>query len=298
MPITGNQRRIILWSIVPVVCVLLITVGWVRAEAEQAEDESLSSFGTLQAHILAYGIPGAGAVAEVGDFLRGSPLHDRAAFAVLTQPGQVLDPKRILVASTSNFGAPLARPNDPEGSVLSIDAQAEWLAVPPQFAAAGGQASALNGAVQVYAAQSPAFLNSVTEPQAVTAALPSVSLPLGISLNNGNGRPWIANAPNGAEGEGTITVLDPQGYPLAGAPDPIAGGVFAGNSTNRSSSSSSGLTSAALARSDRARCLRSGAGRRQRSAGERFEGCRSACSRRNGDSSYPCRSCIGRIDSA
>lgn len=86
----------------------------------------------------------------------------------------------------------------------------------------------------------------MTEPQAVTADLPAASLPRGISINNGNGRPWIANAPNGAAGEGTITVLDPQGYPLAGAPDPLAGGVFAGNLTNRSAASTHGLTSAAL----------------------------------------------------
>ena len=120
------------------------------------------------------------------------------------------------------------------------------MAIPASFAAAGGQSSALSGAVQIYAAQSPPFLNSVTEPQAITAALPSVSLPLGISLNNGNGRPWIANAPNGAAGYGTETVLDPQGFPLAGAPNTAAGGVFAGNLTNRNPGSIGGLTSAAV----------------------------------------------------
>jgi hypothetical protein len=56
---------------------------------------------------------------------------------------------------------------------------------------------------------------------------------------------WIANAPNGASGDGTITVLDPQGFPLAGAPDPVAGGVFAGDETNRVGATH-GLTSAAL----------------------------------------------------
>jgi hypothetical protein len=200
----------------------------------------------LHARIIATGIPGAGAVAEVGDFLRGSPLHDKPALAAYAQPGQVLDPKRVLVASTSNFGAPLARPSDPEGSVLSIDPAGGQVTVPASFAAADGQAVALGGVVQMFAAQSPAFLNSVKEPQAVTASLPSASLPLGISINNGNGRPWLANAPNGAGGDGTITVLDPQGYPLAGAPDSIAGGVFAGNLTNRNASSTHGLTSAAL----------------------------------------------------
>src|SRR5204862_6807253 len=107
-------------------------------------------------------------------------------------------------------------------------------------------AAALDGAVELYAAQSTAFLNGVTEPQAVTSDLPSASLPLGISLNNGNGRPWIANAPNGASGDGTITVLDPQGFPLAGAPLMLAGGVFAAAMTNRNANSSHGLTTAAL----------------------------------------------------
>jgi len=71
--------------------------------------------GVLHARVIATGIPGAGAVSEVGDFLRGSPLHDNATLSAYTQPGKVLDAKRVLVASTSNFGAPLARGNEPEG---------------------------------------------------------------------------------------------------------------------------------------------------------------------------------------
>ena len=81
---------------------------------------------------------------------------------------------------------------------------------------------------------------------AVTAALVSSSLPLGISLNSGNGRPWLANAPTGAGGPGTITVLDPNGEPLAGAPFPVAGGVFSGDGTNRSSASTEGLDHGAV----------------------------------------------------
>ena len=200
---------------------------------------------SLRARVIATGIPGAGAISEVGDFLRGSPMHDNGAFTPFAQPGAILDPKRILVASTSNFGAPLARASEPEGSILSIDPASDAIPVPSGFAAAGGQVSAMAGAVQLYAGQSASFLNSVKEPQAATAAFPSVSLPLGISLNNGNGRPWIANAPNGAAGISTITVLDPQGYPFAGAPNANAGGVFAGDLTNRNANSK-GLTSAAL----------------------------------------------------
>jgi hypothetical protein len=210
------------------------------------EDSRPDEWPVSHARVIATGIPGAGAVSEVGDFLTGSPFHDKPALAAFTLPGQVLDPKRVLVASTSNFGAALARSSDPEGSILSIDTSGKPFNVPASFASAGGQASALNGTVQIYASQNASFLNSITEPQAVTAAFPAASLPLGISINNGNGRPWIANAPYGAAGEGTITVLDPQGFPLAGAPDPIAGGVFAGNLTNRNAASTHGLTSAAL----------------------------------------------------
>lgn len=213
--------------------------------ADTHADQSTRRRGVLDARLIATGIPGAGAVAEVGDFLRGSPLHDNAAFTPFTQPGQVLDPKRVLVASTSNFGAPIAHPNEPEGAVVSLDPAAFPVAVPAAFAASGGQASAVRGAVQLYTAQSPGFLNSVKEPQAVTASIAAASLPLGISINNGNGRPWVANAPNGAFGIGNVTVLDPQGYPLAGAPSTIAGGVFAGALTNRSPGVS-GMTTATL----------------------------------------------------
>ena len=73
------------------------------------------------------------------------------------------------------------RPLEPEGSVISIDPGVGPIDVPAQFARAGGQLSALNGALQMYAAQSQPFLNSVKEPQAVTSDLPSASLPTGIT---------------------------------------------------------------------------------------------------------------------
>jgi hypothetical protein len=119
--------------------------------------------------------------------------------------------------------------------------------VPPNFAAGDGQASAADGAVIVYSAQSPAFLNGNNNPAAVTSDRPSVSMPRGISFNNGFGRPWFANAPIGSGGDGTISVTDPSGVPLANAPDLTAGGVFAGTETNRSAESVGGLTSAAVA---------------------------------------------------
>jgi mono/diheme cytochrome c family protein len=199
------------------------------------------------ARIVASGIPGVTAVSQIGPFHTGGPIHDKAAFAAFTQPSRILAPTRIFVASSSNFGAPLARPADPEGAILSLDVSGSSLDVPAAFAASGLPASALGGAVQLYSAQSPAFLNSVNNPNAVTSGLPGASLPLGISINNGFGRIWIANAPAGSSGPGTITILDPSGAPLAGAPDHTAGGVFTGDLTNRNASTTHGITAAAVA---------------------------------------------------
>jgi hypothetical protein len=95
------------------------------------------------------------------------------------------------------------------------------------------QASTLGGRVQMYSAQSPAFLNRINNPAAASAGFTGVSNPLGLSINNAFGRLWPANAPTGLGGIGTSTILDPGGLPLAGAPNPHAGGVFAGNLTPR-----------------------------------------------------------------
>jgi hypothetical protein len=188
----------------------------------------------LIGRIVAIGIPGVSAITPVGDFLPGGPIHDNPAFAAYTQPGRILDPGRILVGSRSNFGAALARPGEQEGSFLSIDPRgAAILVIPSDFDATGGQASALGGRVQMFSANSPAFLNGVNNPLAVTANFTGVSNPLGISINNAFGRLWPANAPAGLDGIGTSTILDPTGIPLAGAPNPQAGGVFAGDLTPR-----------------------------------------------------------------
>jgi len=69
---------------------LFFTGAW--SSAETNSNDSARSHGVLPARLLATGIPGAGAVAEVGDFLRGSPIHDNPALAAFAQPGQVLDP--------------------------------------------------------------------------------------------------------------------------------------------------------------------------------------------------------------
>src|SRR5262245_9069182 len=204
---------------------------------------------TVQAEVVATGIPGAGAIAQVGTFHLGGPFHDNPALSPSTAPGEILDGKRLLVASSSNFGAPIGRADEAPGSILSIDLSGGAVAVPAGFASAGGQASALGGRIRLYTANSPPFLNSIFNPGAATANEVAVSLPLGISLNNAFGRPWFANAPSGDAPYGTITVIDPNGAPFKGAPDPVAGGVFAGDVTNRGPASTHGLSAPAVATS-------------------------------------------------
>jgi hypothetical protein len=188
----------------------------------------------LEARVVAVGIPGAGAVSPVGRFLPGGPIHDMPTFAAYTEPGHILDPNRILVGSNSNFGAPLADPSQAAGSLLSIDSSGDTpITIPPSFASADGQASALDGRVQLFSAQSPAFLNGINTPGAVTADLAGVSNPHGLSINNGFGRIWPANVPAGMAKPSTESILDPTGIPLAGAPYPVSGGVYFGDLTDR-----------------------------------------------------------------
>jgi hypothetical protein len=193
-----------------------------------------SSVPVLSGRLVAVGIPGVGGVSAVGTFHPGGPIHDKPAFRPFTQPGAILDPERILVTSTSNFGAPAARAEQPDGAVLSVDPRGDApILLPPAFAAGGGQASALAGRVMLFTANSPAFLNRVYNPGAVTADYPPVTNPTAISLNNAFGRIWITSMPVGPKGTGVHSVLDPDGRPLDSAPSKVAGGVFAGALTNR-----------------------------------------------------------------
>jgi hypothetical protein len=131
---------------------------------------------TIEGRVVAIGIPGVSAISVVGTFLPGGPIHDKPALAAYTQPGAVLDPARLLVASTSNFGEPLANTDQLSGSLLSIDPRGGVpLIVPPAFAENGGQASALNGLLQMYSAQNGAFLNSIHNPGASTARYTGVA---------------------------------------------------------------------------------------------------------------------------
>jgi hypothetical protein len=193
----------------------------------------------INASVVAVGIPGASALAQIGTFLNVAPPNACANpipknFPSYIQAGAVLDPKRILVGSRSNFGAPTAIGAGQEGAFLSIDpSTSQVLRVPSQFAQSGDQASALGGAVQMFSANSPHWYNGVNNPVANTAMYTGVSNPLGLSNNNAFGRLWPANAPFGLNGVGSSSILDPTGLPLKGAPNPAIGGVYVGGQTNR-----------------------------------------------------------------
>jgi hypothetical protein len=194
---------------------------------------------TIDARVVAVDIPGASAIAQIGTFLNVPPPGACAnpipsKFPSYIQPGAVLDPNRILVGSRSNFGAPLALGAGAEGSFLSIDPRsANPLIVPPNFARSGTQATALSGAVQMFGANSPHWLNSINNPSALTKQFTGVSNPLGLSNNNAFGRIWPANSPFGLSAAGSSSILDPTGLPLAGAPNALIGGVYVGDLTNR-----------------------------------------------------------------
>jgi DNA-binding beta-propeller fold protein YncE len=214
-----NQKRrnkIIIWMSVGVIWLHML-------EGASAQGDPP----IVQSKTIAVGIPGAGAVARVGEFLTG-PFKDVPE----TTPGRILDPGRILIASTSNFGSQvwLLEP----GAVLSIDPRTsdQPLIIPERFAVGGGQSAALNGAVQLYTANHGSFVNSILNPLALTEILASVSVPTGISIDNAFGRLAVASAVGIRDGEGWLAILDPAGRPFKGAFGP-AGGVFAGVRTNR-----------------------------------------------------------------
>ncbi len=234
----GQTRRHTALGIMAVTAGIAVLGGEIAWPAARAQ----TTVPGLEARVVAINIPGASAIAQVGTFLNvppppcGRPIP--TFFPSYIQPGAVLDPNRLLVGSQSNFGAPLAMGVGEEGSFLSIDPSGPGiLSVPPNFARSGDQASTLGGAVQMFSANSPRWLNSVNNPGANTKQYSGVSNPLGLSNNNAFGRIWPANAPFGDTGVGSSSILDPNGLPLATppnkAPNAKIGGVYVGSLTNR-----------------------------------------------------------------
>jgi hypothetical protein len=211
--------------------VILGAAGFLMAAKPAPEPQRTPA---ISGRIVAVGVTGASAISQVGRFHPGGVFFDKKDFAVYTGRDRLLEPERLLVASSSNFGAPLGRPDLPPGSILSIDPRgSQPLVISENFAADGHQSTAWHGRVQVYTAQTPAFLNSIHNPNVLTASFPAVSNPLAISINNAFGRPWFASAPKGASAPGLESVTDPDGRPFAKAPSITGGGVFAGDLTNR-----------------------------------------------------------------
>jgi hypothetical protein len=222
-----SHRKVITFSS----AIVLISLAIACILSAKTSDRGIPD---LPGRIVAAGIPGISGITVVGTFHPGGPLHDKAAFRIFTEEGAVLAPERILVTSTSNFGASLGRTDQPPGSVLSIDPQGTTpILVPREFAAGGGQVTALGGRLILFTANSPAFLNRVHNPQALTADSAPVSNPTAISLNNAFGRIWVTSVPSGFRGPGIHSILDPDGCPLDRAPNKSAGGVFTGSVTNR-----------------------------------------------------------------
>ena len=62
------------------VAVAILAAGMALGQ-KSGNSRSAERQGVLHARVIATGIPGAGAVSEVGDFLRGSPIHDNATLA-------------------------------------------------------------------------------------------------------------------------------------------------------------------------------------------------------------------------
>ena len=186
---------------------------------------------TGQSELLVTDVDGLAGIRQVGPFHAGGAIPSNPEFLIETLEGRVLDPERLLVASSSNYGLPLYNDQMFPGSLLSLDVEDGAYAIPPDFAAQAK--SVLDGKVMMYSAQSEDYINSHYNSGAVTRHLPNVSNPKYISINNAFGRPWQANSPYGVEGAGHISVSDPDGKPLANPPSLDSGGVFFGELSNR-----------------------------------------------------------------
>jgi Di-haem oxidoreductase, putative peroxidase len=189
---------------------------------------------SLQARVVAVGLHRAHGIRQVGRFHSGGPFTSNPEFLLQTQAGHVLDPERVLIAVDRNLGAALGNGGHAAGAVVSVDPRSATperaLVVPADLAL---RPAAAGAAVMLYSVQSAPRLNRQRNGNARTADFAGVSGPRYLSINNAFGRPWVANAPFGLRGEGSESVLDPDGAPLANAPSDDAGGVFVGARTGR-----------------------------------------------------------------
>src|SRR5262249_10166225 len=151
-----------------VLALLAATVGMTAPGSTRTVQADNPHVQNADVQLVAAGIPGAGAICQIGTFHKGGPFVSNAAFAAQTQPGAILDGVRLLVASSSNFGEALHRTDQAPGSVLSIDPNGAAVMIPANFASAGGQVSILGGRVMLYTANNTAFVNSFFNSAAAT----------------------------------------------------------------------------------------------------------------------------------
>ena len=238
MDILGDNMKLITKALLPLT--VLVLSGCMEGKKDlsiKATVQEVNKNGT----VIAVGIPQISAIRQVGPFLdssHDSPFALNPLFIAYKAEGRVLDKNRLLVASNSNFGAPLYDNGHLAGSILSIATDSKNVEiVNPTFASSISadnlQPSSNSGAVQMYASNSYNFINVHNRPEANTFNYSSVSYPTGISINNAFGRPWIANAPLGTQGGGSSTVVDPDGKPLEAKLSAVSGGVFAGGLSER-----------------------------------------------------------------
>ena len=188
----------------------------------------------LTARIVAVGLPGVAGVRQIGRFHNGGPFTGNPEFLLQTDRGARARPAARHGRGGQQFRRLLA-PSGDGGRHGAVDRSAARRADRDRSELRPGRrpGTRRRRRGQVFAAAGEPFLNARHNGGARTAAATSVAGPRYISINNAFGRPWFANAPGGARGEGSITVVDPDGAPLANAPSDDAGGVFAGHLTNR-----------------------------------------------------------------
>lgn len=240
MGILGNMMKLITKALIPAVTLLFAGCG-VEGDKDLSQGVVAATNKNPNGTVLAVGIPQISAIRQVGPFLdssHDSPFALNPLFIAYKGEGRVLDKNRVMVASSSNFGAPLYNNGHLPGSLLTLATDVKSpTVIDPNFASniseTNLQPSGNKGDVQMYASNNYNFINVHNRPEANTYAYSSTSFPTGISINNAFGRPWISNAPQGTTGGGTSTVVDPDGKPLEALLTPVSGGVFAGGLSER-----------------------------------------------------------------
>ena len=194
-----------------VLAVLLLSLG-VPAQVGQAWAQETGLQALLPARVIAIGLQRVGAVTALGGFLgprRGSRPSAGSAGASSTQSPES---RRVLVATASSFGGQRFGPREIEGSILSIDPVGEGpVSVPANLSAPDAIPADPAGRVQHVTVPGWSVAGSDPAPVPPTPAVASISNPLGIAVSDDAGRFWVANAPFGSSGAGTVAEVDPSG---------------------------------------------------------------------------------------